>query len=355
MSRSEGLGDGELATLGVGWLVAVAGAGVGVISLSLVDQVVLFAVAVVLPLALGGRAWWWAVAAGAALIGFLVPVGPAGLLACPFLVVTLIRLAESLSTTGAARPALGGRSGRVFTWRLAVGAEVLATAYAAVAATFLVLSRFGVEPLGLREPIVELTAVHYSFAGAAALVLAAHALDHAGRGWRGAAVVAVALTATAPPVVAVGFATKAALPQVGGAVMMTLGVWLTATLQLRRAVTSRGTPALAGLLTISGLAVWAPMVLAVAWAAGQYWAVPMLSIPDMARTHGVANAFAFALCGLLARRLGPAEVERVPPVGAAPSSVSCSDPDRREVLGAARERRRAGRTGVATPPQADRT
>lgn len=352
MSRSGGPGDRELAALGVGWLVAVAGAGVGVISLSLVDQVVLLAVAVVLPLALGGRAWWWAVAAGAALIGFLMPVGPAGLLACPFLVVTLIRLAERLST---ARPALGGHSGRVFTWRLAVGAEVLATAYAAVAAIFLVLSRFGVEPLGLREPIVELTAVHYSFAGTAALVLAAHALDHAGRGWRGAAVVAVALTAAAPPVVAFGFATKAALPQVGGAVLMTLGVWLTATLQLRRAVTSRGTPALAGLLTISGLAVWAPMVLAVAWAAGQHWAVPMLSIPDMARTHGVANAFAFALGGLLARRLGPSEVERVPPVGRASSSVSRLGPDRRDDLGAARELRQAARTSVATPRQAERT
>jgi hypothetical protein len=45
------------------------------------------------------------------------------------------------------------------------------------------------------------------------------------------------------------------------------------------------------------------MVLAVAWALGQHWDVPALSIPDMVRTHGVANAFAFVICGLLGRRL----------------------------------------------------
>ena len=61
-------------------------------------------------------------------------------------------------------------------------------------------------------------------------------------------------------------------------------------------------PILAG-LTLVDLAVWAPMVLAVAWAAGQHWDVPILSIPDMARTHGVANALGFIGAGLLARHL----------------------------------------------------
>jgi len=282
----------DLIALGGAWLLAVAAASAGIISLSLVDQVVLFAIAVVLPLAIGGRAWWWAAAAGAALAGFLAPVGPAGLLACPFLVVALARLGKSIRAAGP--PAA---------WRLVGGAEVLATAYAAVAAVFLVQSRFGLEPLDLHEPIIELTAVHYSFAGTAALVLAAHALDHAAGRWRPVAVSAVVLTAAAPPVVAAGFVTNGAVPQVGGAILMTLGVWLTATLQLRHAVAFRRHAGRAGLLVVSGLAVWAPMVLAVAWAAGQHWDLPVLSIRDMARTHGLANAFAFCLCGLLARRL----------------------------------------------------
>ena len=49
-----------------------------------------------------------------------------------------------------------------------------------------------------------------------------------------------------------------------------------------------------------GVAIWIPMVLAVAWAAGQHWDIPALSIPAMERTHGLANSLAFVLGGLLA-------------------------------------------------------
>lgn len=45
------------------------------------------------------------------------------------------------------------------------------------------------------------------------------------------------------------------------------------------------------------------MALAVPWAGGQHWDVPALSIPDMARTHGLANALAFVGCGLVGQRL----------------------------------------------------
>jgi hypothetical protein len=181
-------------------------------------------------------------------------------------------------------------------------------AYAVAAAVCFVVSRAGSELFGIGEPIVELTAVHYTYAGCAALTLAVLALersdDGGGRGRR-LAMVAVVLTGLAPPVVAVGFVAGAALPQVGGAVLMTLGVWATASRHLADAAT----PAAGGsswarvLLGLSGLSVWAPMVLAVAWAAGQHWDVPVLSIPDMARTHGVANALGFSVAGLVARRL----------------------------------------------------
>jgi hypothetical protein len=114
---------------------------------------------------------------------------------------------------------------------------------------------------------------------------------------------AMAMTAAAPPLVAVGFVTGLAIPQVGGAVLMTLGVWLTATLELRGAMDDSLDPLRRVLLAISGLAIWAPMVLAVAWAAGQHWSIPILSIPAMARTHGAANALGFVLCGLAARSM----------------------------------------------------
>jgi hypothetical protein len=84
---------------------------------------------------------------------------------------------------------------------------------------------------------------------------------------------------------------------------MTIGVWLTATLELRAAFGHDRPPLARVLLGASGIAIWIPMVLAVAWAAGQHWDVPALSIPDMERTHGVANALAFVLCGLVGRRI----------------------------------------------------
>jgi hypothetical protein len=43
------------------------------------------------------------------------------------------------------------------------------------------------------------------------------------------------------------------------------------------------------------------MGLAVAWAASLYWSVPALSVPDMARTHGVMNVV-FVVAGLWSRR-----------------------------------------------------
>jgi hypothetical protein len=182
--------------------------------------------------------------------------------------------------------------------------EVVASGYAVVAAASLFASRAGQELFGIGEPIVELTAVHYTYAGVAALVLAGAAARDAeasGRGRR-LALLAVAATAVAPPLVAAGFVTRAGVLQVGGAVLMTTGVWSTAALQLRTALLRGWSPA-GTLLAVSGLSIWVTMVLAVAWAAGQHWNVPALSIHDMVRTHGVTNAVAFCLAGLTARRL----------------------------------------------------
>lgn len=230
----------------------------------MIDGLLILGVAVVLPLALGGRWQWWAAAALGTAIALQLPPGPgAAALVLPWVAVTVFLTLEQ---------------------------RTLAAAYAAVAAFSLVASRLGVVAFDIREPIVQLTAVHYTYAGAAALTLA-HKTGHRA---------AVAFTAAAPPVVALGFVTHAALPQVGGAVLMTIGVWLTASCHLRAAF--RPGQRHRVLLAVSGAAVWIPMVLAVAWAAGQHWEFPVLSIPDMARTHGVGNAVGFVLCGLLGRR-----------------------------------------------------
>lgn len=257
--------------------------------MTLVDVLVVLGVALVLPMALPGG-WWWSAAAGAVLVSLLLPVGGvAAVLVLPWAATSMTAVWHNLRAS----------EGRPDLYRLAT---VLVAGYALVAAGAFASSRLGVSLFGIGEPIVELTAVHYTYAGTAALVLAAGFLRRASGPRRRIAVAATALTALAPIVVALGFVTHRPLPQVGGAVLMTLGVWLTATLELRAAF-DRAQPTWSQILGgVSGAAIWIPMVLAVAWASGQHWDVPALSIPDMERTHGVLNALAFVGCGLLARR-----------------------------------------------------
>lgn len=244
----------------------------------MINTLLLLGIAVVLPMAVGGRWRWWLGVAALGGASLALPRGwGAAALTLPWAALAGARAIE----TARPRPNL----------------QALPAAYALVAAGALFISRLGGHPLDLREPIIELTAVHYTYAGAAAMSLALAA----GPGRRADA--ARILTAAAPLVVATGFVTHAALPQVGGAVLMALGVFLTATLHLRAAAQRRTPSAGRVLLAVSGLAIWIPMALAVAWAAGQHWNIPALSIPAMARTHGVANALGFTVCGLLGRRL----------------------------------------------------
>lgn len=265
---------------------------------TLIDLAVVLGVVVVLPLAIGGAWWRWALAGAA--VAAVLPLDRgfgAALGVLPWLALAGAHL------VGRVR-----RAGPLLFWRRGDVVGVVATLYAGVAAMALVASRLGLRLFDIREPIVELTAVHYLYAGTGALVLAG-----AVRGPGRTADVAVALTATAPPLVALGFVTGHAVPQVGGALLMALGVWATAGLQLRELLVERergrerGWPAgRRVLLGASGLAVWAPMVLAVAWAAGQHGDVPHLSVADMAPLHGMPNALGFTVGGLLARRPPPA-------------------------------------------------
>lgn len=279
-----------VAALAVACIAAASAAGL--VNLSLVDNVVLLGVAVVLPLALGGRWWWWPAAAFGALVSLSQPIGwRAVVFVVPWMAASMAVAMSALRATMITR------------WNLPRAAMIVAPIYALVASAAFAASRLGVELFGIGEPIVELTAVHYTYAGSVALVLAVSCLPNATGATLRTAQVGTALTAVAPPIVAAGFVTHAGVPQVGGAVLMTIGVWITAGLELRAAL-SRDHARLARLLlAVSGVAIWIPMVLAVAWAAGQHWDVPALSIPDMERTHGTANALAFVLCGLVGRRL----------------------------------------------------
>lgn len=268
--------------------------------IALIDAAVVLGIAAVLPLALGGRWRYWAATSVSVLVALAVGRGAlAAFLVTPLSVLTVRAAVNAARSAGPHPP-----------WSMDDVTSVVAASFAVVAAAALTSSRLGVALFGVGEPIVELTAVHFIYGGAAALTLAGAATDCPGEPRRRSAVVAVALGVIAPPTVALGFVTRAALAQVGGAVLMTAAVWLIGVANLQTASDPRQPSAARLLLGLSGVAVVAPMVLAVAWAIGQYWDTPALSIQDMARTHGVANALGFVVCGLVGRRLvAPAVVD----------------------------------------------
>lgn len=160
----------------------------------------------------------------------------------------------------------------------------------------LVASRLEVTLFAIPEPIVKLTALHFTYAGVATLGLSQRLLDDARTPWNRAC---QWLVMGAPPVVALGFVTQAAVFQVGGALLMSLGVLGVAIGLWRLSNGRRGL--VRALLRLAAASPWVAMGLGVAWAANQYWpAVPALTVPDMVPTHGALNAFGFASSAHLA-------------------------------------------------------
>jgi hypothetical protein len=214
--------------------------------------------------------------------------GGAGALALPWLAVAL-----SLAGAGA------NRWLRRPDFDPAALARLASPVYLTVGATWLVASRLGMKPVGIGEPIVELTAVHFHFAGFAAALLAARTYEVASRVTPRWATAGTLLTIAAPPIVAVGFTSGWAPAQIGGALLLSIGVWIVAALTLAAVLPLTAGAGAKALLGVSALSVGAPMVLAVFWAAGQHYDLPALDIPAMARIHGTLNAFGFSLAGLL--------------------------------------------------------
>lgn len=234
-------------------------------------------VAVVLPLAFQRRFTPWQVAALAVAASLSVAPGwPAAAVLSPWLFLCLVEV------VGAFRRR-----------RLVNGAMAV---FGVVAALALVASRLEVTLFDIDEPIAKLTAVHFTYAGVGTLALAQRLVQERPSRARQAMGLLVLL---APPVVALGFVTRLALFQVGGAALMALGACGVAVLLAREANRREGWPR--RLLFVSAASPWVAMVLAVTWAANQYWpAVPALTVVDMVPTHGALNAFGFVLAGHLA-------------------------------------------------------
>jgi YndJ-like protein len=263
----------------------------------LVDTLLGFALIAVIPLAFGldrltARLRGAAVVAGClATTGLALrrDVALAVTLGTPWLVLTLVAALLAIRRWWRAER----------TW--AVIGRPVAFAYLAFGAAWLVLELADARPLGLTPPFIELAAVHFSYAGFTAGMLATVAARRVATSSPAQATVMVTLVLVGPPVVAVGF--RFAPPvQVVGAVLLTTGLSMLSWLTARIVIPAAGDRLAATMLGASSVAVVVPMLLAVWWAIGMTAALPAPSVPTMARTHGLTNAVGFAFLGVLGWR-----------------------------------------------------
>jgi YndJ-like protein len=168
----------------------------------------------------------------------------------------------------------------------------------AVGGVWLVASRLGTRPMGIQEPIGLLTAVHFHFAGFATATIAAATLQFAERRgeyrWLKPVVLMVA---GLPVVVAVGFVVSPVMKMVA-AILFSASVAGLA-IAVRACGRKAEDPTARILLQVAAGAVFAGMVLSGAYAVADYLGSDALTIPQMARTHGVLNAVGFCLTGML--------------------------------------------------------
>jgi YndJ-like protein len=178
--------------------------------------------------------------------------------------------------------------------------RVVPVAYLVVGAGWLVLARFGARPMDLSDEIVRLTAVHFHYAGFIAPVLVdvlREWLEQHQPSRARTAQAALFAVLIATPLTAAGISFAPVLGAMG-ALAFAGGLTIASVVTLR-VVVRRITGVAAALLAMSALSVIGAMVLAVSYAFGQWLGTPAPSLPVMAMTHGLANAFGFATAGAL--------------------------------------------------------
>lgn len=187
---------------------------------------------------------------------------------------------------------------------------IAACAYLVVGAVWFVLFQAGLRPMDLPIELVELTSIHFHYAGFAAPIMAAQAarwLRALPGKWHSLAAFAGLGTILAMVMIAVGIG-GSPLVEVEGSIIM--AVSLVALAAGTTLIAFRLPVAPRILLLISSASVWVAMVLAVQYAFGQYTVSGALSVRDMARTHGVLNLL-FTGCGLLGWKLAARKIRLV--------------------------------------------
>jgi hypothetical protein len=288
------------------WAGLAVLARVRVARLGAIELLFLFAPLVIVPLGMelgreiggGGRLLEWAqrlqpLGAGMAVVAMWLPPGRrAGVVALGWMGICALMAGDGVMELVRAWTD-AGRSSRATRAILAVGRMDLA-----VGGAWLVASRLGMRPMGIQEPIGLLTAVHFHFAGFATATIAAATLQFAER--RGDARWLrrlVWMVVGMPIVVAAGFVISPVVKMVAALLFSVSVAGLAVALRAwGRKATNRTARVL---LQIAAGAIFAGMVLAAAYVVADYRGSDAVTIPQMARTHGVLNAVGFCLAGLL--------------------------------------------------------
>lgn len=286
------------------WAGLAVLARMGIARLGAIELLFLFAPLVIVPLGMelgrgiggAGRLEEWArrlqpLGAGFAVVAMWFPPGRrAGFVAVGWFAICLLMAGDGFVSLIRTLWTDADRSVRA---TLAIGRIDLA-----VGGAWLVASRLGMRPMGIQEPIGLLTAVHFHFAGFATATIAAATLQFAERRgeyrWLKPVVL---LVVGLPIVVAVGFVISPAMKMLAGilfsASVAALAVAVRACGRKAENATARM------LLQVAAGAVFASMVLSAAYAVADFAGSDVLTIPQMARTHGILNAVGFCLLGLL--------------------------------------------------------
>jgi hypothetical protein len=293
---------------GLAWLLLLALLPTAPRTIALITELLLLAVLVFVPLALGLAAgsttptrrvaggWRLALrvqpfAAAAVAVAFLLPAGRlAGALASSWLLFTSIAALLGVA--------------RLFDHGIRDAAELcidVSLMLLPVGGFWLAMARFGARPLAFGDTIVLLTAVHFHYAGFALLLLA----GLAGRRLRAGASVArnsfrlvAAGMIAGVPLVALGITFSRRL-EILAVLLLTSSVLAFALLTLLAVLPLLACRAARVLLALSALASVATMLLAVGYAGGGFVGLA-LTIPQMVVAHGAVNTFGLVLCGLLA-------------------------------------------------------
>ncbi|MBL8222780.1 MAG: YndJ family protein [Bryobacterales bacterium] len=169
----------------------------------------------------------------------------------------------------------------------------------AVGGFWMLLARLGERPLGFRDEIILLTAIHFHYAGFAACIFTAMT----GRMMREQAdslIYRLAAWAVigGTPLLAVGI-TLSRWVEIVAAFWLALGVVLISGLALMTSLLGRTSIAASLCLSIAAASTVISMGLAAAYGVSEFQGALWLPIPRMAVLHGLANALGLSTAGLI--------------------------------------------------------